>query len=61
MKPLRWQEEQTQVMIQKLDGRVFQNGDPGTLAPYRLGEERSIEEWAANAGLAPDRHRNGPI
>lgn len=46
-----WQDERTTEMIQRLHALLFGKADPGILGRYTLGSERSIDEWAKEAGL----------
>ena len=46
-----WQEDNTKEMIRRIHVLFFGRGDPKSLGRYTLGSERSVEEWARQAGL----------
>ncbi|MFT6958611.1 MAG: hypothetical protein ACJAYC_003631 [Halieaceae bacterium] len=46
-----WQDDKTTEMIRRLYALMFGKGDPRILGRYTLGKERSVDEWAAEAGL----------
>ena len=46
-----WQNERTDLMISRLQTLVYGKGDLSTLGRYGPGQERSIAEWGAAAGL----------
>jgi len=47
----RWQSEHTEGMIKRLHAMFYGKEDPAILGRYRLGTERSLEDWARLAGL----------
>ncbi|MFK7829423.1 MAG: GlcNAc-transferase family protein [Congregibacter sp.] len=47
----RWQEDNTGEMIRRLHTLMFGKGDPASLGRYQLGKERTVEDWAREAGL----------
>lgn len=47
----QWQQDRTNNMIQRLYALLFGRGDPKMLGRYTLGTERSLEDWANEAGL----------
>ncbi|MEO0436662.1 MAG: GlcNAc-transferase family protein [Pseudomonadota bacterium] len=50
-KSTRWQEDNTGEMIRRLHVLMFGRGDPRSLGRYGLGNKRSVEGWAREAGL----------
>lgn len=47
----QWQEERTALMVQRLQALVYGRGDPDMLGRYGLGKQRSVADWAQEAGL----------
>lgn len=47
----RWQRERTERMIRRLQNVVYGWGDPNDMGRYGVGQVRSREEWAVEAGL----------
>jgi hypothetical protein len=50
-KSSQWQRERTNLMISRLQTLVYGKGDLDSLGRYGPGNERSIAEWGASAGL----------
>ncbi|MEM1110359.1 MAG: GlcNAc-transferase family protein [Pseudomonadota bacterium] len=46
-----WQGEHTQKMIRRLHALLFNREDPKILGRYTLGSARTVQQWAAEAGL----------
>lgn len=47
----KWQQDNTEGMIRRLHALFFGKEDPRILGRYTIGTERSVEEWAQEAGL----------
>ena len=47
----KWQEENTSIMIQRMHVLFFGRGNPEMLGRYKIGEVRTVDEWAREAGL----------
>jgi hypothetical protein len=47
----KWQQDNTDGMIRRLHALFFGKEDPRILGRYTLGTERSVDEWAKEAGL----------
>ena len=47
----KWQEENTSIMIQRMHVLFFGRGNPEMLGRYKIGEVRTVGEWAREAGL----------
>jgi hypothetical protein len=54
-----WQTEATERLRQRLDALIYGRGDAAILGRYGLGTVRTVEEWAAKAGVDLGR-RSGP-
>ena len=50
-KSLRWQAEATDRLRERLDALIYGTGDAAILGRYGRGTVRTVEEWAANAGV----------
>jgi len=50
-KSLRWQAEATDRLRERLDALIYGTGDAAILGRYGRGTLRTVEEWAANAGV----------
>ena len=46
-----WQAERTELMIRRMHCLLYGVGDPAMLGRYGLGKERTIAEWAEQAGV----------
>jgi len=46
-----WQDDNTREMIRRLHALLFGREDPKILGRYTLGTERTVDEWAREAGL----------
>jgi hypothetical protein len=46
-----WQDDNTQEMIRRLHALLFRREDPAILGRYALGTDRSVDDWAKEAGL----------